>query len=135
MPCLVCERLQITGTCISYTLWVSICMTRSFCDNRCCYCSLLRIWAIKTNCDDGFQSTGKAASCIAAQSWRLQEGIALVWRTRARAALWSSLPQQCRSSEWCKPKRWFVSSPAPPGSSQSRSKRFVVHHGRQGFGE
>lgn len=91
-------RLQDTGMCISYTQWVSICMTWAFCDNHCCCCSLWRIWAIKMNDGDGFQSAGKAESCIAAESWRLQEEVVLVQPTGAWAALccssWSSaLPQ------------------------------------------
>lgn len=131
MPLLL-WRLQNTGTCISYTLRVSICMTWSFCDNRCCCCSLWRIWAIKMNDDDGFQSAGRAESCIAAQSWRPQGGIVLVWHTRACAALWSSQLKQCHSSEWCKQKRHFIPSLPlpPPDSSQSRTKHFVVHHRR-----
>lgn len=130
-------RLQNTGTRISYTSWVSICMTSSFCDNRCCCCSLLRNCAIKMNDDDGFQSAGRAESCIAAQRWRPQEGIVLVWHARAYAALWSCQLKQCHSSAWCEQKRHFVPSLPlpPPDSSQSRSKHLVVHHRRQGFEE
>lgn len=121
-------RLQDTGTCISHTQWVSICMAWAFCDNHCCCSSLWRIQAIKMNDGDGFQSAGKAESCIAAESWRLQEGVVLVQHTRAWAALCSSHLKQCPPSEWCKEQRHFTSSLPlpPPDSSQSRSKQFVV---------
>jgi len=86
--------------------------------------------------DVGIQSAGRAESCIAAQSWRLQEGTVLLWPT-AHAALQSSQLKQCHSSERCEQERCFVASfpLPPPGSSQSRSKHSVVHHRMQGFEE
>lgn len=70
---------------------------------RCC-CSLLRLWAIKMNDDDGFQSAGRAESCFAAQSWSRQGQTVLEWCSRSHAVLWSSQRKHGHSSEGFKQK-------------------------------
>lgn len=73
------------------------------------------------------QSSGKAESCTAAESWRLQEGVVLVQHTRAWAALSSSSWTSALPQSGVRTRHITSSLPQPPpDSSQSRSKQFVV---------
>lgn len=126
MP-LVLWRLQNTDTCISYTLWVSICMTWPSGGTAAVAVFLLRLWAIKMNDDDGFQSAGRAESCFAAQSWSRQGQIVLAWCSRSHTVLWSSQVKHSHSSEEFRQRRCLLpSSPQLPTPAHNSGQSMLL---------